>query len=277
MSCSSREAFSWGQSQEECCRVIHDINKLFEEPPRIKTFDDEIAALVSGEKAFSAMGFPRPSFGGDEPPDEDYLKLLDIALNAGLLVVHCQRRRPLPKGFPADIDLFILRPDQVWRIPAYLALWEAANHASWWSDGQEILESTLLGYDRAMTAAWIAHVHRRQVKWGRATIYFLMTQSQVESLADYGMLCFPRELGAFKITAFEVRSGKLPRTDAAEVAPGLVIARAAFSHSFRRDLFKEPDESDDDIVCRTLTEQNIRELNSALESKIQIWSSDGWI
>lgn len=259
----------------EKCRVIDDIKKLLELPQGVKTFDDEIEALVSGEKAFSAMAFPRPSLGGEEPPDEDYLKLLDVALKAGLLVVHCQRPRPLPKGFPPEIELFVLRPEQVWRIPAYLGLWEAANESSW-SDGQEILESTLLGYDRAMRESWMSAVRRRQVKWGCATIYFLMPHSQLESLAEHGMRCFPRELVASRLTVFQVRSGKVPRADAGEVAPEVVIGRAAVPHAFRRDLFKEPDELDDDIACRALTEQNIRELNDALESKIQVWTPDGW-
>jgi hypothetical protein len=84
--------------------------------------------------------------------------------------VELRRGPPIPRALQVrgSLHVFYARPDQAWRIEAYIAMLSAAARAGW-SEGFERLQGFLLGYSEAETDAHIEHLleapHARDFPW----------------------------------------------------------------------------------------------------------------
>jgi hypothetical protein len=125
----------------------------------------ELDAVRDGAKALAVEVWPRDGIL-DEP---DYRRMVRLAWERGLSVVNA------PDRGRTGIDIvavYALRPEEAWRIPAHRTLWRTyVDAAGGWSDGAEAVESALLGYTPAQTAAWLADLRHRRMGWRGATVY----------------------------------------------------------------------------------------------------------
>jgi hypothetical protein len=246
---------------------VIDIESVFEDAAWAGKFDDELEALRSGDKTFSFFTFPRDMLG------TECIDLSQSALDAGLLVTYHLERFPISDGDYEELVMFVLHPDQIWRVPAHIALMNSSR-AHRWSDGQEALHSALLGYDREETSRWLCHVNHTQAGWGCGTLYLLMSERQRASLARACMRCFPEEALAPEATVVKFQGqSKVPKS-VSELPGDIVIARLGVSWSFIRTRFGGLLKRD--VAVRVLTPKDAHDLNCALESKIEVWTSSGW-
>jgi len=77
--------------------------------------------------------------------------LVETAFEHELMTILQPSRVPAD---PDDADLFVLHPDQAWRVPALAALWDTTRGQ--WTDAAEDQQSLLLGYSAEERTAWLA-------------------------------------------------------------------------------------------------------------------------
>lgn len=161
--------------------------------------------------------------------------------------------------------VYVARPEERWRIPAHVALWETALEAGPWCDQSEALEGYLLGYTRAQRRAWIAHVRQRQAAWGSPTVYTLLDRAQRRRIAALGHRCFG-DAGGLAL----FRSDGVLRQDALRRVPaGLTLARVALRRPVLERLFG-------DRRRATVPASLSAALNAALASNVQVLIRSGW-
>jgi hypothetical protein len=185
----------------------------------------ELDAVRDGAKALSMEVWPRDGIL-DEP---DYRRMLRLAWDRNLCVVHAPERGRTGSDVVA---VYAVRPEEAWRIPAHRTLWRTyVDAAGAWSDGAEAVESALLGYTPAQTAAWLTDLRHQRMGWRGATLYVV---------APAAALARPRlSASALGGTVLWCDGTREPvRTPPAWLArAGLRLARAAVDIAVRDRLF----------------------------------------
>ena len=226
--------------------------RLFERPrsPRAVTSDAaELDAVAAGKK-------PMAMFVGD---DDEVAQWSALAGARNLVATH----HADPKL--GEVHVFVTRSDQLWRIPAYLALWETAFVDGRWSDGAENLASYLLGYSRAERKAWIAQQRQAFPAWTSATVYAVLTDDERAVIEGLGRRCF----GAQRITLFTHRDGVLKASAFGQLPRDTTLARAGVDVAVAQRLFGT-------ATTRAVTITQVRTINAALLSNVQFLTKSGW-
>src|SRR5262249_19506060 len=154
---------------------------------------------------------------------------------------------------PDDADLFVLRPDQAWRVPALAALWETT--AGRWSDAAEDQQSLLLGYTPDQRAAWHADRSWRHAGPRGIAIYALLAPPDCAALDGFGRRCFADGTSVF------FHPTRVLRRDALSLLPrGKTLARAGLELG---RLVRTPG---------TVTPV----INAGLTSHVQLLTRAGW-
>ncbi len=164
---------------------------------------------------------------------------------------------------PKDpIHVFLAKPEELWRVPAYLALWNTAFVDGRWSDASENLAGHLLGYTKAQRKAWLAARRHAQPAWTCATIYAVLSAEQRDVVEALGRRCF----GADRVTLFRHR-GTLKPTAFAQIPRDHTLARAGLASEVADRLFGSKDST------KTLSATRI---NAALRSNVEFLTRSGW-
>lgn len=227
-----------------------DPARLFESPRPARASSDaaELDAIAAGTK-------PMSLFVAAEDEVADYLAL---AVARGLTVtVH-------PETALDQLHVFVARPEEHWRIPAYLALWETAFVDGRWSDASENLAGYLLGYTRRQRKAWLAAQHQAFPAWTSTTVYAIVEAAQRAAIDEVGRRCFASGLELF------VAPGRVLRSTAvARVPRGHTLARAGIDPAVARRVFGAADR-------RALTRPLATLVNGGLRSNVQFLTRSGW-
>lgn len=229
-----------------------DPARLFERPrsPRGVSSDAvELDAVAAGKK-------PMAMFVGDD--DE----VAQWSAHAGTrnLVATCHADPKL-----GEVHVFVTRADQLWRIPAYLALWETAFVDGRWSDAAENLASFLLGYSKAERKAWLARQRHAFPAWTAATVYALLTDPERAVIEGLGRRCF----GSQPVTLFTRRDGVLKASAVTQLPRGQTLARAGLDVATAHRLLGT-------ATTRALTTKQVATVNAAMLSNVQFLTKSGW-
>lgn len=198
-----------------------------------RTLAAELDAIRARRKAISMFPLARP---GAEPADDAFLRALVRAAAARGLGVLIQPGEPgelagLPRA-ARGVTAYALPLDQIWRVPAIAALWEAVLEDGAWSDAAERQLGLLLGYSARERRAFLAGLRHRVAAWGARTVYALLDRERLGRIAQLG----GRSLGPTPeiegLPFFVHGRGHALRRDAARYAPpGLAIARVGIEEA----------------------------------------------
>jgi len=203
---------------------------------------DEIEAVANGDK-------PIAMFSGSR---EELDELVALAFGFGNDLMTILTPSHLPAD-PDDADLFVLRPDQAWRVPALAALWETT--AGRWSDAAEDQQSLLLGYTTDQRATWHADRSWRHAGPRGIAIYALLASADSRALDVVGRRCFADGTRVF------FHPTDVLRRDALSLVPrGQTLARAGLERGL---LVRTPG---------TITPA----INAGLTSTVQLLTRAGW-
>jgi hypothetical protein len=146
------------------------------------TMQAELDAVRDGAKALALEVWPRDGI----LDDPDYRRMLELAWARGLQIV---QQPDQGRGGVPIVAVYALHPEQAWRIPAHRLLWQTyPDAAGAWSDGAEAVESALLGYSRAQTAAWLADLRHQRLGWRGTTVYIVAPAAALASRRLTGTL-----------------------------------------------------------------------------------------
>jgi hypothetical protein len=178
---------------------------------------------------------------------------------------------------PSEFLLFFVSREESWRIPAYLTM-KAAFHDYDWSDGAEVLEGTLLGYNQSQTTSWINARKRKRVGWSGPTCYFLMSRAQRAMLKTLADRCIDPFSLVGEIEAFYCTDNLPPKVNAHELVPeGTDLCRASIKYQFFSKLFDRDIQSAQKMkmsfFVSAINVDNVSELNNSLQSSFQFFGS----
>lgn len=202
-----------------------------------------------------------------------FVEWLELAFDRELVVT---LRRPRPTSRKRDqqsMEMFVARPEELWRVPAYLALWETAVTDGRWSDAAEDLSSHLLGYSAAERRRHLDRARAERPAWTAGTVYALLDASQRAAVESVGRRCFGPAAAVDGLRLF-VAEGVLRRDALARVPKGLVLARAGLRWAEHRALF--PATRRRRTPERTLDARTAATLNRGLVSSVQLLTRAGW-
>ena len=245
-----------------------DLAKLFE-PARAHlrrfrepypTLRAELDAIASGKKAMSLTAAALDELASGED------QVVRLAFARGLAVVLYSRGLAVEHQVPS---VFIAKPEQLWRVPAFLALEAAAfGGDARWSEAAEAQQGLLLGYTKRQRAEWRARVAQRQAGWGCRTVYTLITPARRSAIAALGHRGFDP---ADRVELFLHRGLRELRRDAWKRIPkGLVLARVGLARDASRRLFRQRTDGIEQIATRG------ERINRHLVTNLQILTSRGW-
>ena len=256
--------------------MTHDLNRLFEAKLDLGKYDstrEELEAVADGNKALSFFQFP--SLSVDTHPFYLELRQIAVELDLYIAITPVNENDPDPRLRVANV--FLTRPTELWRIPAFLAFKNVYDDYEW-NDAAEHFESALLGYAEEDIAKWLQIRARSQISWRGRTFYLLLSPADADGVRALAKRCLDPRLIAHPIPVFFNRSQNPIRTDANDlVSEGCVLARVSVRQPFFRDLFgRQATPSDSDIITALLTPEAATKMNSALESNFQFLEAGTW-
>ena len=247
-----------------------DISDLFQPPPEIQGYGDELAAIKSNKKAVSVFTGRR----GDV-----YFEAIEkAALDLELVVVTFAQGANVAGQTFEQVSLFVTNLKNMWRVQAYVSFLNIMHQHPPWSNGAEHFQSFLLGYSDEKISEWMKYKQDTQSAWGACTIYFFATAVYLEKLKILGNRCFHPECDESGIMLFIPKKHLVLKTETYQLLPvGTVIGRLAVSWSAANDLFKNPDNVEQsDFIRLTLSPQSIPAFNSSIRSPIEFLNENGW-
>jgi hypothetical protein len=237
------------------------------------TMKAHLDSMRSGKKP----GLSMVSFGVSYMTDRgvDYLELLELAFERGLVVVlHNNWIKDLPfeRQHPT---VLVARPEELWRVPAWIALWDSAIEAGGWTDSAEAMSSLLLGYSAKQRAAWLKDQRHRRAAWGAATVYALLDEDQRARVTSLGQRGFGR---ADEIDLLlRNRDHGLRRGAFRRIPRGLTLARVAIDWAMFRELFgSPPDWRRRQVITARVPKRRIAAFHRFLRSNVQLLTARGW-
>jgi hypothetical protein len=250
-----------------------DLSTLFESQPArdsLGSLKDELEAVRSRKKGMSVFSFPRSETGGD-----NYKELLTVASQLGLLTVH-QNEHVLHTPERDIVYIFVLHPEESWRVPAYILTRKCLRTYAW-SDGAEYLESALLGYNEEEISFWLKRKHQTRVSWTGLTIYVLLSRQQQTMMTKLGMRCIDPDTLIEPITVFHMREHMQLKKDAIHSIPAnMVIGRVSVKQAKFLKLFEHTFSSAEPLIIATLSADDVASINPALDSNFEFLDVDGW-
>jgi hypothetical protein len=233
------------------------------------TFTSELDAIRDGRKPMSLFSASLESMLSDES-----LELYRHAFARGLVVVWQRERTESAALDRQTATAFVARPEELWRIPAYLAMWQAADETGGWSDAAEAQQGLLLGYSSHQRAAWRELLRNEYAGWGGQTIYAVLDRDGRRAVEATGRRCF----GA-AITGVSVHVGfglRLKQRAWRLVPDGLSLARAVIAHDGFRAVFGDPRKMTAGVASATITRKLAPRANAALRSNVELLTRSGW-
>ncbi len=257
--------------------------RLFERAPYSKrkrvlypNMKAHLDGMRSGKKAgLSLFGFP-VSYMTERGPD--YLELLKLAFERELVVVlhnNSIKNVPLERQCP---NVFVARPEELWRLPAWIALWDTAMFGGTWTDGAEAQASLLLGYTRSERAAWIERMRELRAAYTGLTTYALLSPEQTRRVRSLGQRCFGDADDLSAITLRFKRNDYGLRPNAYRLIPrDLTLARVALVGATFRKLFGDYKTwKRREVIDARVPERLAAEFNRALTSRVHLLTPKGW-
>lgn len=173
------------------------------------------------------------------------------------------------------VNVFVGRPEEMWRVPAVLALRETAFVDGVWSDAAENQMSYLLGYTTKQRAAWLAARRRDRPAWTCATVYTLLDSSGLALVESVSRRCLG---SAALIAGTDVFFHGYPiKPRALSLVPkGHTLARFGLRWSAFEELFWSLRKPKRGLTSRTLTAKSAATLQAGMTSNVQLLSSRGW-
>jgi hypothetical protein len=247
-----------------------DVSEIFQAPPGIQGYGDELAAIKSNHKAMSVFTGRR----GDAYFEAIEKEALDLEL---VLVTLTQDTNVAGETFE-QVSLFVTNLNNIWRVRAYISFLDIMYRYPPWSNGAEHFQSFLLGYSDEKISEWMKYKRDIQLAWGACTIYFFATAVYFEKLKLLGNRCFHPECDDSGIALFIPKKHLVLKPEAHQLLPvGTMIGRLAVSWSAVNDLIMIPDNGEQgDFSRSTLSPQSIPAFNSSIRSPIEFFSANGW-
>ncbi|WP_156443182.1 hypothetical protein [Burkholderia sp. RF4-BP95] len=149
---SSHFGFSIGESASAILRPRHWLDDL---PYQVHT-NRELALMLDGMKPFAAFYEEYPSLTDDSVIPE---KLFDCYVTDGRFLKREYVETKILKGYRTRRVLYA-RPDEAWRIDAYILLWHTGQ-VNGWNESLERMEGFLLGYEEWQIDAYIRAAKER--------------------------------------------------------------------------------------------------------------------
>jgi hypothetical protein len=253
-------------------RVLFE--KWWRPPGPYPTFTAELDAVHSGVKGMSRYGLP---VGEMLRGHRYFVDVLRGALDRDLVIVIQNNRidgLPFARQEPS---LFVIRPEELWRIPAYLALRDTAFvGGGTWHEAAEAQTSFLLGYTKKQRETWIARL-REEGDWGGKTIYALLDADRRAHALSAGKRCFGPAAALVGLELFFPRGHFIVKKRAAMLVPkGLTLARACVAWKVVEPLFGPRSRIGRGFATATVTAKLAAATNAALQSNVQFLTRAGW-
>jgi hypothetical protein len=243
--------------------------ELFEErhppcPPGYDTVEGEIRAVHEGRKALAYQ----PDAAAFD--DEESRDIHELAHSLGLAVLYAPGRL-------GATCAYIGKPENLWRAWAHQALWTIVPNTGGWNDGAEALESFLLGYSDEERATWMEYQRWTRLGWEGETLFFFLTDAQVEAMAPVSNRAFLPTVFAGGAVGVSPRGRALRRRHKGLVPGARRIVRAAVKREELGFLFY-PGSADEEIlpIAFTLDENDATLLNKNLLSHVQVLRDLTW-
>jgi hypothetical protein len=251
-----------------------DLAKLFAPPkppkPLYPNLEAELDAIRDGKKAMSMLGVTLDMMF--DPELESYFfYILELATERELVVVlHDDPLSPMQKG--AAPHVLVTRIDELWRIPALLAVWETGDSRS---TAAELQQSLLLGFTPAQWKKWERWNHQRRPF--DTIVYALLTRAQRARVVAHGKRCLG---GADDVEAidFFVHANWRPKPTAPRLVPrGTTLARVSIEREGLQSLFGgfsrivKPQ-----LVQARVAPKGGAAFNASIRNEVQFLSSRGW-
>jgi hypothetical protein len=241
-----------------------DAARLFEpwraprHPKPYPTDESALDAVQAGKKGMEM--FPI-AMGDLAEPRSELARWLKLAVERDLVVV-------LERG-----HLFISRPEELWRIPAYLALWKTAFVDGRWSDVAENQLSYLLGYTAQQRKRWIESQRQHTPAWTCATAYALLNAKQRAIAESVGRRCFGPPESIEGMSLFSPAGEELRKNALAQVPRECTLARVGLARNAHTAIFGKPKRG---VTERKVTRKLAPVLSAGLHSNVQFLTRTGW-
>jgi hypothetical protein len=237
------------------------------------TYAAELDAVASGKKGISRIGW---SLRNIADYGKDFAKLLEMAFDRRLVVLLEEyRKHPAPHREPR---VYILRLDQIWRVPALNALWDTAFVSGSWSFSSEAQESLLLGYTPSQRKAWMAAMRHERPAQGCNVVFTLMTADQRDRVVDLGRRCFGEPSMVDGMKFFFHRDYVAMQKNAFRLVPaGLTLARVGLEWKTSEALFGPWKAlKRHGVVTAVASKKLVPRINESLRSNIEFLTRSGW-
>jgi hypothetical protein len=189
----------------------------------------------------------------------------------------CVVEERVPGWRPAEqpVRVFIAHAEELWRVPALLALWKTAFTGGGWSDAAEDQMSYLLGYTDKERAAWIAARRQAVPAWTSATVYALLDPWRREIVESVGRRCLgPAE--EFDGTSVFVHPGSLKKTAFSLVPKQHTLARFGLHWEGFQNVFYSLPARKKELTTRMVTRKVAAILYAGMSSNVQFLTRKGW-
>jgi hypothetical protein len=238
------------------------------------TMKAHLDAMSSGrKKGLSLFGFVM----SDITRDEDFQTLLELACERGLVVVHYNEPVRGLAFDRRDDTVLVARPEELWRVPAWIALWKTAFADGHWSNAAEAQASLLLGYTDKERARWIGAMRELQPAYTCAQVYALLTVEQKRRVQSLGQRCFGTDEELASIRLLFKRNFYGMRPNAARLVPrDLTLARVGLRWATFRKLFPEFRNGRQEVIAKQVPLRLAGQVNRALTSNVQLLTARGW-
>jgi hypothetical protein len=239
----------------------------FEHDPRLHIYRDDEAnldAVQSRKKGLALFASAK----------SEIAEWLALASERDLFVTLQPKRVRGSKDQP--INVFLSRPEEMWRIPALTALWKTAFADGRWSDGAENQMSYLLGYTGKQREAWLAAQRQMRPAWTCATVYALLTAGARQMVESVGRRCFGPPESVAGMTVFHQHGDVLKKHALALVPRDHTLARVGLQWDAYRRIFGKFDDNKRGVITRTISSKLAPVLSAALQSNVQFLGRAGW-
>lgn len=208
--------------------------------------------------------------------DEDYLELVQMAEELGLLVIHRAYQRVSRGSDGATrtspmVDVYVVAPSNLMKVATHV---ETKDLMRGHPACERLLDRYLQGLDD-VTLEQLRYGDYRMRPGDGLTAYALLTREQVGEVSAVAGLCIPPHVATPNLMLFHHRF-KWLRLDAYLTAPAdFTIARMAVSQTYFTTAFDTSQE--DDLLIAYVDKQRVSDLNAGLRSGVQLLTEQEWI
>lgn len=207
----------------------------------------------------------------------DFMSLVTDVIQRGLTIV-LHQTVPGSWAHGHEVGLYCLPIEEMWRIPARAALYQAALESDDWGALGTVLESSLLGYTKKQRGDWLRSQRRGKASFDGVTVYAILNHQQAAQTESLGKRCFGAADDISGLRLFFNRRNRAIRGDASRLLPsGSTLARVAVEHSFFSSLFgSSSDWGEEDVIVVTLRSPLAADFVYSIRSNVQFLTEEGW-